>query len=93
MLRNNRLPSGSTEILRALLREPHREFKGLEICDAASIPTGTHHPALARLSALGWISNRWDQPASGLPRQRRYRLNPDAIDAINTAIQRKGSLR
>ena len=36
-------------VLRALLAEPTQEMYGLQICQAAGLPSGTIHPILARL--------------------------------------------
>ena len=36
-------------VLRAMLAEPTQEMYGLQICQAAELPSGTIHPILARL--------------------------------------------
>ena len=64
-------------VLRALLAEPAREMYGLEICEAAGLPSGTIHPILARFENLGWLESRWEdiKPRDeGRPRRRYYRL-------------------
>jgi len=40
-------------VLRAMLAEPTQEMYGLQICQAAELPSGTIHPILARLERLG----------------------------------------
>jgi PadR family transcriptional regulator, regulatory protein PadR len=47
-------------VLRALLAEPAQEMYGLQICQAAGLPSGTIHPILARLEGLGWLESRWE---------------------------------
>ena len=42
-------------VLRVMLDEPTREMYGLQICEAAGLPSGTIHPILARLERLGWL--------------------------------------
>jgi PadR family transcriptional regulator PadR len=76
-------------VLRALLEHPTRELYGLEICDAAGLPSGTIHPILARLEGLGWLVSRWeevDPRAAGRPRRRYYRLSSDGAELARHAL-------
>ncbi len=54
-------------VLRTMLAEPTREMYGLEICEAAGLPSGTIHPILGRFEKLGWLESRWEdaQPSGG----------------------------
>ena len=38
-------------VLRTMLAEPTREMYGLEICEAAGLPSGTIHPILGRFES------------------------------------------
>ena len=61
-------------VLRVLLAEPSQEMYGLEICEAAGLPSGTIHPILARLERLGG----WN-PAGKMPALRRKAAPAAAI--------------
>ena len=64
-------------VLRALLADPQAELYGVEIGEAAGLPSGTVHPILARLEGLRWVQSRWediDTRAEGRPARRYYRL-------------------
>jgi PadR family transcriptional regulator, regulatory protein PadR len=76
-------------VLRALLEEPSREKYGLQICEAAGLPSGTIHPILARLEKLGWAESRWedsDPREEGRPRRRYYRLTRDGAESARIAL-------
>jgi DNA-binding PadR family transcriptional regulator len=78
-------------VLRALLAEPTRERYGLEIGQAAGLPSGTIHPILARLEGVGWLESRWEQVdprEQGRPRRRYYRLCADGITHAIAALAR-----
>jgi len=77
-------------VLRALLEDPTQEKYGLQICTAAGLPSGTIHPILARLEALGWVESHWeddvDPHQQGRPRRRYYRLIPDGAEPARIAL-------
>lgn len=76
-------------VLRALLEHPTHEVYGLEIGAAAGLASGTIHPILARLEALGWIESRWediDPAREGRPRRRYYRLSSDGAASARSAL-------
>lgn len=78
-------------VLRALLVDPGRELYGIEIGDAAGLPSGTIHPMLARLEGLGWLESRWedvDPSAAGRPARRYYRLTPTGVEQARDALAR-----
>jgi len=78
-------------VLRALLADPERELYGVEIGQAAGLPSGTIHPILARLEAVGWLTSRWeeiDPRAEGRPARRYYRLTPDGMELARSALAR-----
>jgi DNA-binding PadR family transcriptional regulator len=78
-------------VLRALLANPAQERYGVEIGTAAGLPSGTVHPILARLEALGWVSSRWedvDPSEAGRPARRYYRLTSDGVPAARAALAR-----
>ncbi len=45
-------------MLRTLLADPKQELYGVEIGQAAGLPSGTVHPILARLETVGWLTSR-----------------------------------
>ncbi|MBW8484232.1 PadR family transcriptional regulator [Actinomadura sp. PM05-2] len=76
-------------VLRALLEEWTHEFYGLQIGQAAGLPSGTVHPILARLEKLGWLESRWedaDPAEQGRPRRRYYKLTPDGAERARIAL-------
>ena len=78
-------------VLMALLDEPDQERYGLELSELASLATGTIHPILARLEKAGWVHSRWEQidpKQQGRPRRRYYKLNPNNIATVRTALAR-----
>lgn len=78
-------------VLRAMLAEPTLEMYGLQICQAAELPSGTIHPILARLQGYGWLQSRWediDPVKEGRPRRRYYRLSTQGAEYARTALAR-----
>jgi PadR family transcriptional regulator, regulatory protein PadR len=76
-------------VLRALLADPTREMYGVEIGDAAELPSGTVHPILARLEAAGWLESRWEEidvRQEGRPARRYYRLTSQGVTAARDAL-------
>ena len=78
-------------VLRAMLAEPTQEMYGLQIGQAAELPSGTIHPILARLEVCGWLESRWeniDPSKEGRPRRRYYRLSAEGAECARTALAR-----
>jgi DNA-binding PadR family transcriptional regulator len=78
-------------VLAALLADPARELYGLEIGEAAGLPSGTVHPILARLEGAGWLESRWEEiepSAAGRPARRYYRFTPDGAQLAKMALER-----
>lgn len=76
-------------VLRALLADPQAELYGIEIGEAAGLPSGTVHPILARLEGLRWVQSRWediDPTVEGRPARRYYRLTATGAQAARTAL-------
>jgi PadR family transcriptional regulator PadR len=81
-------------VLRTLLADPTQARYGVEIGQAAGLPSGTIHPILARLEGVGWLSSRWeaiDPRAEGRPARRYYRLTPDGLALARAALARASS--
>ena len=79
-----------------MLANPGREMYGLEIGDAAGLPSGTVHPMLARLEGLGWLDSRWediDPTAARRPARRYYRLTAHGVEAARDALARSYQVR
>lgn len=84
-----RMTLSTQAVLRALTAEPANDRYGLELSAATGLPSGTLHPILARLEALGWVDSSWediDVRKEGRPRRRYYRLNPDGLARARTAL-------
>jgi PadR family transcriptional regulator, regulatory protein PadR len=78
-------------VLRVLLEFPTRQRYGLELGQAAGLPSGTVHPILARLERMGWLESAWeevDPREQGRPRRRYYRLTPDGAERARDALAR-----
>jgi PadR family transcriptional regulator, regulatory protein PadR len=78
-------------VLRALLADPSKELYGVEIGQAAGLPSGTVHPILARLETVGWLESRWediDPREQGRPARRYYRLTPDGMELARSGLAR-----
>ena len=76
-------------VLQALLAEPTQEMYGLQICQAAGLPSGTIHPILARLEGLGWLESRWEDATpqeAHRPRRRYYYWSKDGAERARIAL-------
>lgn len=76
-------------VLRTLLQEPTQARYGLELAEAAGLPSGTLHPILARLEQAEWVSSQWedrDPRAAGRPRRRYYSLTPRGAELARVAL-------
>jgi DNA-binding PadR family transcriptional regulator len=76
-------------VLRVLLADPQQELYGIEIGDAAGLPSGTIHPMLARLESIGWLESRWEQidpRSAGRPARRYYKLSAAGADLAQHAL-------
>jgi PadR family transcriptional regulator PadR len=78
------------------------EVWGFELSRESGLPAGTIYPILQRLTAAGWISDRWEDAAAARaerrPARRYYRLTVDgrarAVHALGAAgTRREGLLR
>src|SRR6188472_4726224 len=84
-----RMTIPTQRVLDALLADPSAELYGIEIGDAAGLPSGTVHPILARLEGLGWLTSRWediDPSVAGRPARRYYRLTAEGARAAEAAL-------
>ena len=76
-------------VLRALLADSTQEMYGLQLCQAAGLPSGTIHPILARFEGLGWLESYWEDVSpqeEGRPRRRYYRLTEDGAERARIAL-------
>src|SRR5262245_33078416 len=92
--RSPRMTIPTQLVLQALLAEPSRELYGVEIGQAAGLPSGTIHPILARLEAIGWLRSRWedvDPRTEGRPARRYYHLTTEGIELARGALARAAS--
>jgi PadR family transcriptional regulator PadR len=90
-----RITAAVGAVLAVLLAEPDSDRYGLELMQAAGLPSGTLYPVLARLEKAGWVVAEWetiDPVAAGRPARRYYRLTPDGAVAARhelAALQRR----
>jgi DNA-binding PadR family transcriptional regulator len=62
---------------------------GLQVCEAAGLPSGTIHPILARLEQAELVESRWEDVnphTEGRPRRRYYKLTPDGAEHARDAL-------
>src|SRR5512132_4500457 len=94
--RKPRLTIPTQLVLHALLADPSKELYGVEIGQAAGLPSGTVHPILARLETVGWLTSRWeeiDPRTQGRPARRYYHLTPDGLALARAALSRAATAR
>jgi PadR family transcriptional regulator, regulatory protein PadR len=78
-------------VLAAFLEAGTEERYGLEVAHAAGLATGTVHPILARLEAIGWLRSRWediDPRAEGRPQRRYYQLTAEGASSASASLAR-----
>jgi PadR family transcriptional regulator, regulatory protein PadR len=76
------------------------ELWGFELSRESGLPAGTIYPILQRLTAAGWVSDWWEDPAVARaekrPARRYYRLTVDgrarAVHALGQVGPRRASL-
>jgi Transcriptional regulator PadR-like family. len=76
-------------VLSAFLEAPTQELYGIEIADAAELPSATVHPILARLEGLGWLESRWEQidpRQEGRSPRRYYKLTASGTQGAREAL-------
>jgi PadR family transcriptional regulator PadR len=86
-----RMTQATQLVLRAMLVEPTREAYGGEIGRAASLPSGTVTPILARLENAGILLHRVEdvEPAQvGRPKRKYYAFTPDGAERARHALAR-----
>lgn len=69
---------------------------GLDIMEAAGLPSGTVYPTLGRMERRGYVTARWEAQAvadrEGRPRRRYYELTAAGAAALDEAIRRFGAI-
>ena len=86
-----RMTLPTQHVLRVLLADASDEHYGLQIGQAAGLPSGTVHPILARLEHVGWVTSRWedvDPRSEGRPARRYYRLTSEGAELARDALAR-----
>ncbi|AXK34648.1 PadR family transcriptional regulator [Streptomyces armeniacus] len=84
-------------VLQVLLEQPSQELYGLQIGSQAGLASGTIHPILARLEAVGWLTSRWEDSdrahQQGRPRRRYYQLSQEGCSQAPVALARAKARR
>lgn len=92
MAKTPRMTLQTQLVLRTLLESPAEARYGLELSQAAGLPTGTIHPILARLENAGWLESFWEDQGEiektdpPRPRRRYYRFAPNGAEAARVAL-------
>ncbi|MFD7323996.1 PadR family transcriptional regulator [Streptomyces sp. NPDC059875] len=92
MAKNPRMTLQTQLVLRTLLETPSEARYGLELSDAAGLPTGTIHPILARLENAGWLESFWEDQSQiektdpPRPRRRYYRFTSGGAESARLAL-------
>ncbi|MEH0429216.1 MULTISPECIES: PadR family transcriptional regulator [Streptomyces] len=92
MAKNPRMTLQTQLVLRTLLETPAKARYGLELSDAAGLPTGTIHPILARLENAGWLESFWEdlneieKTDPPRPRRRYYRFTSGGAESARLAL-------
>jgi PadR family transcriptional regulator, regulatory protein PadR len=76
------------------------EMWGFEISRTSGLPAGTIYPILQRLTAAGWVEDRWEDPVFARehkrPPRRYYRLTVSgrarAVHALGQAATSRAAL-
>jgi|SRR5215469_12664332 len=73
-----RLTPQLERVLSVFLEDPTVPRHGYDLMKAASLPSGTLYPMLARLEDEGLVSSKWgDAGPNGRPPRRNYLLTPE----------------
>ncbi|WP_331722356.1 helix-turn-helix domain-containing protein [Streptomyces canus] len=92
MAKTPRMTLQTQLVLRTLLESPAEARYGLELSQAAGLPTGTIHPILARLENTGWLESFWEDQNEiekadpPRPRRRYYRFAPSGAESARIAL-------
>ncbi len=69
---------------------------GFDICDHASLPSGTVYPALSRLEQAGFVRSRWERPdiaqREKRPPRRYYEITASGVTALEASLARYRAL-
>lgn len=91
-----RLTGPTIAVLEQFLAAPDESRYGLDLGTRTALPSGTIHPILARLEAVGWVRSEWeriDPATAGRPRRRWYRLTPEGRSAAAEQVARAHARR
>ncbi|MGW1717913.1 helix-turn-helix transcriptional regulator [Streptomyces sp. NPDC002156] len=92
MAKTPRMTLQTQVVLRTLLETPTKARYGLELSNAAGLPTGTIHPILARLETAGWLESFWEDHGEiektdpPRPRRRYYRFTTSGAESARMAL-------
>jgi PadR family transcriptional regulator, regulatory protein PadR len=85
MARPPRMSRPTRLLLHELLTAPRAWRHGYDLSQATALKSGTLYPLLIRLSDLGLLESRWEEPErEGRPPRHAYRLTPDGLALAKT---------
>ena len=74
-------------VLRAFLDDPAAPRYGYDLMKAASLPSGTLYPMLARLEGQSLVVSAWETPSQDGERPRRYyRLTDEGVQVARLEL-------
>ena len=76
-------------VLAELGATPSQWRHGYGLAKATGLKSGTLYPALVRLAGRGLVEACWeDEQPQGRPRRHLYRITPEGLAAVTTALAR-----
>jgi DNA-binding PadR family transcriptional regulator len=85
MIRPTRISRPTRVLLVELLAAPRAWRYGYDLSQTTSLKSGTLYPLLIRLSDLGLLESRWEEPEhEGRPPRHAYRLTSDGVALAKT---------
>ena len=85
MTRPTRISRPTRVLLGELLATPRAWRYGYDLSQTTGLKSGTLYPLLIRLSDLGLLESRWEEPEhEGRPPRHAYRLTSDGVALAKT---------
>ena len=89
-----RMTAPLERVLRVFLDDPVAPRYGYDLMKAATLPSGTLYPLLARLEARALVASAWETPRQDGERPRRYyRLTSEGIEVARLELAQLSARR